>query len=735
MPLSILWAFLALLHVACCAPLPTAITKVHVVFMNHLDVGYNGIYPEVGFAFNVINRYFDVYFPSAIETAQQLKKEGGKYSLIYTTHAWLVDLYLSCPPGMNIHCPSAEQQATLLAALRDGTITYHAYPFNVEAEVMDAPLMEFGFHLVRQLDARVRSQNTTVMSQRDVPGTTRAIIPLAVRNGVRALTVGVNSGSAPPAVPKIFLWRDDASDSELIAMWHPGGYGGIGVEDCVTVDGFPEALAFAFRTDNSGPPNADEVKSNIDQIAKEFPNAEVVTSTYDAFVASLEAAMHADAAIQLPVVTEEIGDTWVFGVASDPLKMKWYRRINRMRSLCIERGDCQLEDARFYNFSRLLLKIPEHTWGLPDVQDNANWTNEQFSRAKDGPNYFNCTSAWDEQRDYLRYAVEALHDHPLRAAIESALADPPNPALEDVLPQAKSHPVQPTDVFACAQGMIEISFDRDNGAINHLRNRASGEVWADKDHPLGLFEYHAYSAAAVDESNNQYTYYWPVYPKPNLTEANPQDIRTGGKLEYITRLGPDEFLLVLALPPDLVSDYGAPATVHVHVRVEKRGADARVSFDLLLRDKTATRLPEALFFVFTPRQQQQSHTWWMHKISSYIAPHEVMLNGSHHQHGVWDGAYFAPAPPHHGSRTPHGMRLYSLDVPLLCPGPPTAFPTPLAARAADRTTTMAFNIYNNVWNTNYILWYPYKPDDANLRVSFQMDLYTPARPVMTGAAP
>ena len=42
------------------------IEKVHVVFMNHLDVGYDGIYPVTGFIVDVLNRYFQEYFSRAI---------------------------------------------------------------------------------------------------------------------------------------------------------------------------------------------------------------------------------------------------------------------------------------------------------------------------------------------------------------------------------------------------------------------------------------------------------------------------------------------------------------------------------------------------------------------------------------------------------------------------------------------------------------------------------------------
>ena len=64
--------------------------------------------------------------------------------------------------------------------------------------------------------------------QRDVPGLTRAALPVITNEdwmrGVKMLSVGVNGGSAPPAVPwnQPFLWRDEGTNSQIIAMWHPG---------------------------------------------------------------------------------------------------------------------------------------------------------------------------------------------------------------------------------------------------------------------------------------------------------------------------------------------------------------------------------------------------------------------------------------------------------------------------------------------------------------------------------
>lgn len=58
----------------------------------------------------------------------------------------------------------------------------------------------------RDLDSQFGTSNSMTMSQRDVPGMTRGMIPILAQNGVKAVSVGVNGASAPPGVPSIFIW-------------------------------------------------------------------------------------------------------------------------------------------------------------------------------------------------------------------------------------------------------------------------------------------------------------------------------------------------------------------------------------------------------------------------------------------------------------------------------------------------------------------------------------------------
>lgn len=82
---------------------------------------------------------------------------------------------------------------------------------------------------------------------------------------------------------------------------------------------------------------------------------------------------------QLPVITGEIGDTWIHGgmyfsenlipglmwfvlVASDPLKTAQTREIIRSRSSCVQSQQCDPTQFSFHAFDMMLVKNAEHTW-------------------------------------------------------------------------------------------------------------------------------------------------------------------------------------------------------------------------------------------------------------------------------------------------------------------------------------------------------------------------------------
>ena len=123
----------------------------------------------------------------------------------------------------------------------------------------------------------------------------------------------------------------------------------------------PVAMCLAFRGDNEGPPKPAEVTANWKQIAKSFPNAtSIKAASFDTYFELLQ-----EPAVRkkLPVVEAEVGDSWLYGAASDPLKVAVMRLFMRHHAACVKRTGCVASEHGFSNFTRLLLLVGKHTWG------------------------------------------------------------------------------------------------------------------------------------------------------------------------------------------------------------------------------------------------------------------------------------------------------------------------------------------------------------------------------------
>ncbi|GFO45695.1 coiled-coil domain-containing protein 90b, mitochondrial [Plakobranchus ocellatus] len=526
-----------LLHIICPVSLhgyndKSFIKKVHVVSMNHLDVGYyDGLDEDVGFAVQVLNRYQTEYFKRAINLSLSLIEKGYSERYVYTTHPWLVSLYLDCPNitllKTPLKCPTSIEQETFKKAVKDGHIAWHAFPMNIQTDNLGAQLFEYGLSLGAQLDARFNINRThATMSQRDIPGMTKALLPLLMKHGVKAISVGVNPGTAPPAVPSPFVWKlRDTDPDGVMAFWDKGGYPinpgpdpahpkGLARDKCVITPGLDEALCFAFRTDNTGPPESiQEWLGYYEILRAEFQGAELVASTFDHFVAALEKVK-----ASLPVRSFEIGDTWIQGIASDPKKSAMYRAFVRAWEACTASGNCQNSDARIQAMLRYLIKLPEHTWGAHDFLDDLNWSNKDLDKARQSKPFVQAENAWREQRQFLDFALDALTDHPLRDEVKAEYEK-----LQPKMPDLSKYSTGVIgEEFNCPGGMI-VKFGED-GSVERLFDPFNEREWASQSFPLGQLTYDTYVEEDFVHMAKLYNYEAGVgYDKPNITSnAHPE---------------------------------------------------------------------------------------------------------------------------------------------------------------------------------------------------------------------
>lgn len=213
------------------------IKYVHVVASNHFDAGYTDK------LVNVLNKYFDEYLPKIPIIGQELAQQNISWT--FMEHAWILSLFMQCPPNIGLHCPSQTSKDQIIKSVNEQQITWYAFPFNSELELYGPSMTEFGAYLsMKQLPSLFTSAHIpSVVSQRDVPGMTRSMIPLFKKANISAVSIGANSRASTLNVPEVFRWSDPQSGEELIGIYHPKGYGGTDENSVAMIDGFDHALA------------------------------------------------------------------------------------------------------------------------------------------------------------------------------------------------------------------------------------------------------------------------------------------------------------------------------------------------------------------------------------------------------------------------------------------------------------------------------------------------------------
>ena len=355
-----------------------------------------------------------------------------------------------------------------------------------------------------------------------------------------------------------------------------GGKGGAPpARDYLQIPGCPHVLVYAWRNDNHGPAESTkEVLGDFEEVQGWFPGAQVVVSTLDNFTTH---AIAAGAKQNVPLVTAEIGDTWVMGVPSDPVKTMRMRSTQRIREQCVAAGEQECAypssvdgelapspaSSPFYNFSRLLMKASEHTWGvsggnLGDFR-STNWSNVDFHReVQAGAKELHTNPlSWTIQRKWAYdYPLSALPESSsLRQRIEADVEDqrPKMPSTAGYsplpVPGAESEDGQ-IKLNGIAGGLASLSIDVATGGITRLIDHSSSggsRNWASTDEQLARVRYQTLNAVNYTDFIDQYLYYmtdrsWAnnTYGKYGIEEANPNyTLASPRVLQAWSRTGPN----------------------------------------------------------------------------------------------------------------------------------------------------------------------------------------------------
>jgi hypothetical protein len=675
------------------------IKRVLVVFKCHFDAGF------IDTQASVVHRYFNEFFPKAIETVEQLSRNNGPDHANYTwtTGSWLLYEYLEQA--------SPEQRKRMEQAIASNFIAWHALPFSWQTELMDPSLMSGAIAISQSLDNRF-GRRTTGAKMTDVPGHTRGIVAPLAGAGVKFLDIGVNDASTPAVLPPLFRWQDPAG-AQLVVSYHHH-YGTIQI-----VPGSDLAYAIVVADDNAGPHSPEEIAATYLNLRTRFPNAEIRATD----LTQIADAVHPHAP-SLPIVTQEIGDTWIHGIGSDPLKVMRYRRLSFLRNAWILNGKLKAGDATDLKLLRSLLLEVEHTWGTDTKTwlDFDNYLPADLTKMLDAKNYKVVQSSWQEKRNDLFAAIDSLPPDlkdQAKQSVETIGAVRPQPIASSKLSKLEFKGLS-----------THLQLDEKTGAIRKLRNDVKGGEWATPDHPLALFTYQTLSQTDYAAFFKNYVissedWAFKDFGKPNIErygavskiwmpslaqcEITRDQFQTKIRTRLEFRADSEQNIEAQRAASQLAQTDPPqpPATAWPkEIFVEYTLSNITPTMDISVSwfGKPPTRMPEALWFSFNPPVKDPK-SWYMRKSGQKVSPLDVVEGGNRHMHAIDDRITC--------HQSGHELNILSPSAPLVALG--VQSPLYFSREQPQLEKGVHFNLFNNAWGTNYIMWYA-----EDMRFHFQL---------------
>ena len=625
------------------------VEKVLVIFKTHLDIGFTDLSSKVE------QRYIDYYIPKAIEVARRLREEGGDERYVWTTGAWLVDAYL--------RQATPEAAAELEEAIRRGDIVWNGVPYTVESESMNRALFEGILRLSQRLDARF-GKHTSAAKMTDVPGHTRSIVPLLSEAGIGFLHVGTNPAVSVPDVPPVCRWRDPASGREIILMYQ-GSYG-----DTMLLPDGRTAVSINLTGDNHGPHSIEEVHRIFASLRERYPSARIVAASLNDVAAALE-PMRAD----LPVVTSEIGDTWIYGYGSAPLRMARFRELGRLYDGWIRQGRLAPDSDAAIDFAVRLGMIAEHTWGADVKTHLRNWDKydfDTFTAARTQPEFLFTEQSWRELDDNIDKAVALLPD-PLREEAREALKQVGEVDRRPVtgndsdrkLDAAGRYAFETKGVKCLLGGIAYQSFSNDDSTRFQDAYLTSHVQWAIEDNGKPGLDRSPARSATIEA---------------RVAKCSAERSREGRRIRT-----------EMVFPEDARIDPRVlPEAVRCQWEIARDGRSVAWTVDLV--GKPANRMPEAYWVSIQPEELLSVVA---EKTGGRVDLLDVVPGGNRQMHGI---DRYVDLVTRRGT-----LRITSPDALLVVVGERNALN--YSTQLPDLRQGIHFCLFDNLWGTNFSMWW------------------------------
>ena len=632
-----------------------SVEKVYVVFKTHLDVGFTDLSSVV------TARYMQDFIPKALDVADRLEADGKGERYVWTTGSWLVWKYLQSA--------SPEEVARLEKAIQRGDIVWNGVPYTVESETMNLDLFNTSLLVSHRLDEKY-GKHTIAAKMTDVPGHTRSIIAPMAKVGIRFLHIGVNPASPIPNVPEFCRWRDPEGNELILAYQQDYGTESL-------LPGGKVAISINFTGDNHGPHSYEQVKAIYADLRKRYPKAQLICASFNEIAKELLAIQES-----LPVVTSEIGDTWIYGYGGAPIRMAKFRALSTLYSKWLKEGKLEQASDASLNFALELGLIAEHTQGMDIKTHLRNWDKydmDKFIAARQTEPFRKVEASWREIDQYLESSLQYL---PLSLQEEAQ-------AAFDII----DHPEQPR--FSSKSETADESW-----SLPLLGGKLK----------IGGLLYQMYDSHDYDRYLDNYLrarYGWALddLGKTGLDSSKAVSVSLPAKViqkETTKKKGGTDYLYELAFPAREGVDARAyPEKMYAHVFADKKGRKAEV--EVTIWNKPAVRLPEAYWLSF---EADDILSLVAEKIGQPVDLLDVVEKGNRQMHGI---DRYVDLITSAGT-----IRIWSETAFLVNVG--EARGINYSTNYPDKRGGIHFNLNNNLWGTNFSMW-----DEGSLTYRFTLE--------------
>ena len=649
------------------------VRKIILVFKTHFDIGFTDL------AENVIHSYGSAMLREVIETCSATENLG-KLRYVWTMPAW--PLWYICS-----HC-DPELKPELDRLIGSGQIVWHGLPFTSHTDFSVPEEYAEGFRYAKELADRYGKPMPIAAKMTDVPGHGLMLPDILSQAGIRFLHLGCNEFATPPDVPPLFFWQGPGG-GKVLTMYSKGGYGTglLPPKDWP----YPVWMAMMHTHDNCGPQSAGLILEMAGKAQAAYPDADIVCGTMDDFCREMEKCDLS----QVPVIRKDLADTWIHGVGSYPAEVSLMRecreRARKLHSRYFERllsgaGEIpELEElwGRYYDAAAL---FTEHTWGA-DVKTwlgpDRVYEKDEFLSAKKTEPYQFMERSWQEQRNRVQAAAEALN------RIDGLLGSEP-----DTHPQAQEDSLR-TEVrggtLTVENRRYRLTLNTASGKILRVCDRSLDAVILEgKDEGVFSYRYDRYGLPDVTEFLRSYGYHFTTWGIQDYGRENYPDCGHETCFPAFAQWEVQGNLLhLLYLTQGSGDAYGDARSIRLSIEFRE---DALL-ITITLEDKQETPFIESGSLIFPFRGKV---SYRIGKPGGVIDPEKDIQNLGNH--ALFNLERQVTVQTERGN-----ISICSLDAPLFGIGSPGVYEY-RKAFGEDRPPALYFDLFNNMWGTNFPQW-------------------------------